>query len=237
MEQIYIVEDNELIREGVKEYLEVNGYAVESFYNLSELHEAVTYKKPDVLIIDVMLPDGNGFQYAKKLREKSQVPIVFLTAKEQESDRILGFEVGGDDYIVKPFSNKELLMRIKVQLKRSKPSRQKIDTKEVEKYKLEQHLLSIDKKARKAFINENIVTLTASEWKLLVFLSRHWGQAISREMLLGECLGYLHGGSERTVDTHIANLRSQLGKSNWIGTVRSFGYRFNGVPINEDHRE
>lgn len=117
--RVFIVEDNELIRDAVKEYFEVSGYEVAAFENLEHARDAFKHQSPDIVILDVMLPDGNGFQFAKEIRREKKVPILFLTAKEQESDRIMGFEVGGDDYVVKPFSNKELLLRVKALLRRS----------------------------------------------------------------------------------------------------------------------
>lgn len=231
-----MVEDNELIRDGVKEYFEVSGYEMRAFSNISQTREALQYLQPDAIILDIMLPDGNGFVFAKELRRTYDIPIVFLTAKEEVSDRIMGFEVGGDDYVVKPFSNKELLLRIEAVLRRTGKMNQD-DDYTTSRWKLGSHTLIIDNSAHKVYVDERELHLTTSEWKLLVFLSRRSNQAISRDMLLGECLGYMYSGSERTVDTHIANLRNNLGANGWIETIRGFGYRFGGELLREDTLE
>lgn len=226
--RVFIVEDNELIREAVKEYFEVSGYEVAAFENLADTRDAFKHQSPDIVILDIMLPDGNGFQFAKEIRREIDVPILFLTAKEQESDRIMGFEVGGDDYVVKPFSNKELLLRVKALLRRSYSEEVKPDRGEVTNWKRGSETLTIDTRSRKVFLNSVELHLTSTEWNLLIFLAERPDRAVSRDTLLGECLGYLYSGSERTVDTHIANLRKQLGNEEWIETIRGFGYRFAG---------
>jgi len=119
MAEIIIVEDNDAIREAVGSYLRLDGHGVREFGRVQGVLEAVKMKNPDLLILDVMLPDGDGFQLAKRIRERSQVPMLFLTARTSESDRITGFEVGGDDYVVKPFSPKELALRVRSILRRT----------------------------------------------------------------------------------------------------------------------
>jgi two-component system phosphate regulon response regulator PhoB len=226
--RVFVVEDNELIREAVQEYFEVSGYEVAAFETLSQTRDALVHQTPDVIILDVMLPDGNGFRFAKEIRQSKDVPILFLTAKEQESDRIMGFEVGGDDYVVKPFSNKELLLRVKALLRRTSSDGNGEEKADIKEWNIGTEHLLIDMRSRKVFLNSQELHLTSTEWKLLVFLAERPEQAVSRDTLLGECLGYLYSGSERTVDTHIANLRNQLGKGVWIETIRGFGYRFAG---------
>jgi len=226
--KVFVVEDNDLIRDAVKEYFEVSGYEVAAFDNIEHVRDALKHQSPDVVILDVMLPDGNGFLFAKEMRKETDVPILFLTAKEQESDRIMGFEVGGDDYVVKPFSNKELLLRVKALLRRSSSKDSEVDNSRITNWELGSDLLTIDSRSRKVFLNSSELHLTSTEWKLLIFLAERPDQAVSRDALLGECLGYLYSGSERTVDTHIANLRNQLGRGEWIETIRGFGYRFAG---------
>lgn len=232
--RIFIVEDNELIRDAVKEYFEVSGYEVAAFENIAQTRDALRHQSPDIIILDVMLPDGNGFQFAKEIRREKSVPILFLTAKEQESDRIMGFEVGGDDYVVKPFSNKELLLRVKALLRRSQSMNTESHANKILHWRIGSDVLTIDTGSRKVLLNSDELHLTATEWKLLIFLAERPDMAVSRDRLLGECLGYLYSGSERTVDTHIANLRNQLGKEEWIETIRGFGYRFSGEAEPED---
>jgi DNA-binding response OmpR family regulator len=228
MEKIIVVEDNEAIREAVTSYLRLDNYDVYEFGKVSGVLEAVKMKNPSLMILDVMLPDGNGFQLAKKIRSISDVPIIFLTAKTSESDRITGFEIGGDDYMVKPFSPKELTLRVKSILKRSvKKDRGK---EHAGVWKLGDDVLTIDSFAHRARVNNRELNLTTAEWKILWALARSPGIVYSRDRLLGECLDYMAEGSERTIDTHVKNLRAKLGSSKWIETVRGWGYRFSGKP-------
>jgi len=239
MEKVYVVEDNTLVRKGIEEYFEISGFEVDSFETIADTREAFTKSLPDVLILDVMLPDGNGFQFAKELRVKySQIPIIFLTAKEEESDRIMGFEVGGDDYVVKPFSNKELLLRVKALLRRASNTEFSDSEKDSSiKLSLDSHYLIIDQLSRKAYLDDCELHFTATEWNILIFLAERANQAISRDVLLEDCLGYLYSGSERTIDTHIASIRAILGPGDWIETIRGFGYRCAAIPVTKDHEE
>ena len=207
MARIFLIEDNESIREAVTSYLKLENHEVIEFDRIQGVIDAISFKKPDLLILDVMLPDGNGFQLAKQIREdkgKEHIPILFLTARTTESDRITGFEVGGDDYVIKPFSPRELSLRVKAILRRNQ---------------------------RSAAVIDKEITLTTAEWNILDYLSSHAGMVINRERLLGECLEYTVEGSERTIDTHIKNLRAKLKSADWIETVRGFGYRFSGEPL------
>jgi len=228
MEKIIVIEDNESIREAVASYLRLDNYEVYEFGRLQGVLEAVKMKNPDLIILDVMLPDGNGFQLAKKIRSISDVPIVFLTAKTSESDRITGFEIGGDDYVVKPFSPKELTLRVKSILKRS--SKKEREKKHTGIWKLGNDVLSMDDLTHRTLVNEIEIALTAAEWKILWTLAGSPGIVFSRDRLLGECLDYMAEGSERTIDTHIKNIRIKLGSAIWIETVRGWGYRFSGKP-------
>ena len=226
MEKIIVIEDNETIREAVASYLRLDNYEVYEFGRLKGVLEAVKMKNPDLIILDVMLPDGNGFQLAKRIRSISDVPIVFLTAKTSESDRITGFEIGGDDYVVKPFSPKELTLRVKSILKRS--SKKEREKKHTGIWKLGNDVLSMDDLTHRTLVNEREIALTAAEWKILYTLAGSPGIVFSRDRLLGECLDYMAEGSERTIDTHIKNIRIKLGTAVWIETVRGWGYRFSG---------
>ncbi|MCK5093997.1 MAG: response regulator transcription factor, partial [Spirochaetes bacterium] len=187
---------------------------------------AIKMKSPDLIILDVMLPDGDGFQFARRIRIHSDVPILFLTARTSESDRITGFEVGGDDYVVKPFSPKELTLRVNSILKRAK--KEAPGKKEVGVWKLEEKVLKMDRVSHRAYIGDREINLTAGEWEILWLIAATPGMVFTRDRLLGECLDYMAEGSERTIDTHIKNLRSKLGDAGWIETVRGYGYRFSG---------
>lgn len=227
---IFLVEDNTLIREAVSGYLKLENHEIVEFPTAEGVEESVEKIKPDLLILDVMLPDGNGFLLAKSIRSFSSVPLIFLTAKDSESDRILGFELGADDYICKPFSAKELVLRVQALLKRVSIT-EKNENNSFKgpsgKWNLNNDVLILDTKKHFIKLNGADIELTGAEWKILVFLAENFGQVISREQILSQCFNYFFEGSERTVDTHMANLRGKLG-SGWISTVRGFGYKFMG---------
>ena len=229
MAKIFLVEDNENLREAVSSYLKLDDHEVTEFDRTRGVLEALETKRSDLLILDVMLPDGDGFQLARQIRKKHQMPILFLTAKSSESDRITGFEIGGDDYVVKPFSPKELTLRVKAILRRSRSEVPSEKQRGVWLYK--DHVLELDGTTHRAKADGTVLNLTAAEWKILDYLSSHPGIVVGRNRLMGESLDYLMPeGSERTIDTHIKNLRAKLGEHGWIETVRGFGYRFSGEP-------
>ncbi len=230
---ILLVEDNAFIREALAGYLQLDEHRVIEFGETRGVMEVIQRGIVDLVILDVMLPDGNGFNLAKSIREVSQIPMVFLTAKDSESDRITGFELGADDYIVKPFSSKELALRIQALLKRC--SRQQAEqTSPRHCWRLGDQTLELDKETHRLTVNRQELYLTSAEWKILQYLAEHENVVVSRERILSECLNYFFEGSERTIDTHIANLRSKLGNAEWIGTVRGFGYRFNGCRLSAE---
>ena len=225
---IFVVEDNESLREAIAAYLMLDDHTVVEFSGVAGVADAVKARNPDLLVLDVMLPDGDGFQLAKRIRSATEVPILFLTARTSESDRITGFELGGDDYVVKPFSAKELVLRINAILRRS----QKVvpeHLQNIRSFVLKDAVMKIDESTHQTTIDELQISLTATEWKLLQQLSSRAGYVVTRENLMESALDYLiPEGSERTIDTHIKNLRVKLGKEQWIETVRGFGYRFAG---------
>lgn len=224
---ILLVEDNPLITEAVSGYLQVEGYQTLTFGKVAGVLDVIKRGTVDLAILDIMLPDGNGFVLAKEIRKISTLPIIFLTAKDSESDRILGFETGADDYVCKPFSTKELVLRVQALLRRT-GTKQETESGNKQSWKLGKDTLDIDSEKHSLFVNGKETYLTSAEWKILLYLSDTPTQVISREKILSECLNYYFEGSERTIDTHIANLRTKLGQGDWIGTVRGFGYRFNG---------
>ncbi|WP_296013104.1 response regulator transcription factor [uncultured Treponema sp.] len=224
---VIIVEDNSLIRDAVSGYLKLDGYKTLEFGGVSGVLDAVKRETADLAILDVMLPDGSGFALAKEIRATSDIPLIFLTAKDSESDRILGFELGADDYICKPFSAKELVLRVHALLRRSGKTDSGKSTASGE-WKSGNSTVIIDEAKHSVSVDGNAAELTSTEWKILLYLASNAGQVVSREQLLGECLNYFFEGSERTIDTHMANLRSKIGQQ-WISTVRGFGYRFSGI--------
>ncbi len=225
MFNIFVIEDNEVIRESIVSYLKLEGYNVSEFGGIAGVLEKALAVKPDLIILDVMLPDGNGFLLAKQIRHERDIPLIFLTARVSESDRITGLEIGAEDYIVKPFSPRELVLRIKTILKRIGKTEQANLSKI---FQLADTKLVIDQQKHNVTVAGLIINLTAAEWKILLYLSENAGNVISREQLLAACLDYFIDGVERTIDTHIKNIRAKLGKLNWIETVRAYGYRFIG---------
>lgn len=184
--------------------------------------ERVTAELPDMVILDLMLPEMSGTEVCKLLRKQEStaaIPIIMVTAKGEEIDRVVGFEVGADDYLVKPFSSRELLLRIKAILRRTTP-----DMKSEKNLQLGS--LSIDQSRHRVTVDEVEITLTSTEYKLLMVLAERPGRVQSRERLLQDVWGYSSDADTRTVDTHITRLRSKLGEAGeMIRTVRGYGYK------------
>lgn len=224
--RIVIVEDNQNVREATSGYLRLEGFEVEEFEEIRSARKSITAKAPDLIILDVMLPDGDGFLFAKQLKAERDVPIIFLTARDQESDRITGLELGADDYVVKPFSSKELVLRVKAVLRRTSVPDNSVANL---KYVLDSSVLEISEEIHRIKLDKEVLNLTAAEWNILIFLAKKSPQVFSRGQLLEYCLDSIAEGSERTVDTHVKNIRHKLTGAGWIETVRGFGYRFNGV--------
>jgi len=228
MAHIFVVEDNESIREAVTGYLQLADHEVSGFGDLTSARASLEERRPDLILLDVMLPDGDGFIFAKELLSTQSIPLIFMSARESESDRITGFEIGADDYIVKPFSPKELVLRVAAVLKRTSGPALRISR---HSWILDGHTLTTDEDSHKATLDDEILKLTAAEWKILLYLSSNGGAVVTREQILDRCLEYSFEGYDRTVDTHIKNLRSKLGLPTWIETVRGYGYRFAGETV------
>lgn len=224
--KIVIIEDNQNVREAAAGYLRLEGFEVDEYGELSRARKAVAASKPDLIVLDVMLPDGDGFVYAKQLKAERDIPIIFLTARDQESDRITGLELGADDYVVKPFSSKELVLRVKAVLRRTAAPE---PSAAAQSYVLDGSVLEISEEVHRITLNGTALNLTAAEWNILLFLAAKSPQVFNRIQLLEYCLDSIAEGSERTVDTHIKNIRQKLDGAPWIETVRGFGYRFTGV--------
>ena len=227
MKTIYITEDHEVIREGVRQYLTLSGFDAAGFETIAETEEAIRKKVPDLLILDVMLPDGDGFTFAKRLYETYRnFHIFFCTAKIEESDRILGFELGCDDYIQKPFSPKELVLRIEALFRRLDGNMgEDLESTDFEK---DGNTLTFDRRGHRILMNGEEVPITASEWKIIAFLIENDQNLVTRTRIMEECFNYHYDSYDRLVDTHVKNIRMKLGASEWIETVRGYGYKFIG---------
>ncbi len=220
--KVFLIEDDEDIALVVKEALKSQGFEVEHFLRALEFFRAVERKTPDLVIIDVMLPDFDGFRIANFLKNRPdllEVPVIFLTARVSEEDKLKGFELGADDYITKPFSIKELIARVNAVLRRA--------GKRKEGKVFSVGSLEVDTEKVKVVLDGREIKLTPSEFKMLKFLLENYGRPVSRQRLIEMVWGYEHDAGDRTVDVHIKHLRDKLGEyGRCIRTVRGFGYKF-----------
>lgn len=219
MTRILIVDDEENIREVVREYAQLNEYDTDEASDGFEAIEKVKNNSYDCIILDVMMPRLDGFSACREIRKIAEVPIIILSARTEEYDKLFGFELGVDDYVSKPFSPKELMARVKVILERGK----KHSGQNVLKF----DGLVIDVQGRSVTVDGEKAALTPKEIDLLLYLAQNPNIALSREKLLGEVWNFNYFGDYRTVDTHIKMLRRNLGKyRDHIVTVRGMGYKF-----------
>jgi len=222
---ILVVDDEENIVSVVKAYLEREGYKVFTAYNGSEAIELFSQEVIHFVILDLMLPDLSGEEVCKKIRIKSQVPILMLTAKAVEYDRIYGLDIGADDYMVKPFSPKELVARVRAILRR-------IGTDNIKANILDfaDGNLVIDLNKMEIKKQGKLVDLTGTEYKILSLLTQNTGKIFTREELVVKILGYDYEGYDRTIDTHMKNIRHKIEDENnkYILTVYGVGYKFTG---------
>ena len=221
---IYIVEDEPDIRETLAYNLSQEGFKVSEFSDAESCLNKIQKKKPDLLLLDLMLPGMSGLDLCKEIRADinlKNLAIIMLTAKGEEVDRIIGFELGADDYVTKPFSVRELILRVKVILKKQTES---VESDEL----IEFGPIKLNLDAHEVLINNDEIVLTALEFKLLEHLIRRRGRVQTRDQLLSDVWGYSSEVTTRTVDTHIKRLREKLGTvGDYIQTVRGIGYRLN----------
>jgi len=221
--KILVVDDEKRIVDLVKIYLEREGFSVDEAFDGQQALDKISSSSYDLIILDLMLPIVDGWTVCKDIRQKYDTPIIMLTARGEEFDKVLGFELGADDYVVKPFSPRELTARVKALLRR-------IVSKEDEESEiLAFPELMIDPISRVVKVNNKEVALTPKEFDLLYFLAKNKGKVFSREKLLKEVWGYDFYGSLRTIDTHIKQLREKLGRSkaaSYISTIWGIGYKF-----------
>lgn len=227
MKRILIVDDEEMIVRTVKAYLDQEGFKTYTEYDGEKALRAFEEKEPDLIILDLMLPKLSGIEVTKKIRATSTVPIIMLTAKAEEADRVVGLELGADDYVVKPFSPRELVARVRAVLRR-------IEGETGAAERVVSGDLEIDLRMREVKVAGSAVELTPTEFDLLAYLAHHPGQVFTRLQLLREVQGYTYDAFARTIDTHVKNLRRKIEENprepHYIITVHGVGYRFTREP-------
>ena len=226
--KILIIEDEPDIRKNLEYNLSREGYSVLTAASIAEAEQLISSNNLSLILLDLMLPDGSGLDLCKKMKSDPDVqnlPIIILTAKDDEVDKVVGFELGADDYVTKPFSVRELILRIKAVLKRGD---NKKDIVEIDRQFGD---LKIDIDSHEVYVDGDLVNLTALEFKLLIQLVDRRGRVQSREQLLSDVWGYSAEVTTRTVDTHIKRLREKLGSmGKYVQTIRGVGYKFSRSP-------
>lgn len=236
--KLLVVEDEMTLQEALAYNLGRQGYEVLTAGNGRAALELARREQPDLIVLDVMLPGLDGFEVCRLLRKEMNVPILMLTARDDEVDKVVGLEMGADDYLTKPFSMRELLARVKAQLRRVRLVREEMAA-EQEGERLEERPSSytfdnlvIDQARREVRLDAQVVRMKPKEYDLLIFLARNRGIALSRDLILERVWDWSHDGSSRTVDVHIRWLREKIepdpAHARRIVTVRGIGYRFEG---------
>lgn len=220
--KILLIDDEPSIHKVVSAYLKAEGYEFQSAMDGPTGLAAARSFNPDIIILDVMLPGMDGIELLANLRRETNFYVIMLTARAEETDKIVGLSVGADDYMTKPFSPRELIARIKATLRRLQSPPQNANEPEM----LNFAHLRIDLGERRVWMGERLVELTAIEFDLLVALAQHHRMVLSREQLLEKAWGYDFFGDTRVVDVHIGHIRQKLGDDNLIETIRGVGYRF-----------
>ena len=227
MSKLLIVDDEINIRAVVREYAEFEEYEVEEAENGMEAVEKCRQNDYDLIIMDVMMPKLDGYSASKEIKKHKNIPIIMLSARGEEYDKLFGFEIGADDYVVKPFSPKELMARVKAVLMRSKASAPASAPSDNKRERLVFEGLEIDMAGREVYVDGKKASMTPKEYDLLFYLVRNKGLALTRDKLLESVWGYDFFGDDRTVDTHIKMLRNSLGEyRKFIVTLRGMGYKF-----------
>ena len=227
---ILVVEDEPDINKTVSYNIANEGLKPLSALNLTEAESYISSNNISLIILDLMLPDGSGLDFCKKLKSSnaySDIPIIIVTAKDDEVDKVVGFELGADDYVTKPFSVRELMLRIKAILKRNSKDMTQNTSSKIETF----GILSINEDSHEVFINDDEIILTALEFKLLKHLLDRRGRVQTRDQLLSDVWGYSAHITTRTVDTHVKRLREKMGAmGKHVPTIRGVGYRFSRNP-------
>ncbi len=224
MTRLVLVDDDANLRHTLGYALRQEGFEVFAAEDGERGLDAFHQNKPDVVVLDVMLPRIDGFEVCRRIRRESEVPILMLTARDTELDKVVGLELGADDYLAKPFSTRELIARVRALLRRTR----KTDAPAAER--LEMDALVLDAAKHRVTLDGEEIALKPKEFELLAFFMGHPGQVFGREQLLASVWGYDFGGDSRTVDTHVKTLRDKLADDaehpRWIETIRGVGYRF-----------
>jgi len=234
VESILVVEDEPSLQETLAYNLKKEGYTVEAVGDGREALDLARNLKPDLIVLDLMLPGLDGFEVTRILRKEMTTPILMLTARDDEIDRVVGLEVGADDYLTKPFSMRELVARVKAQLRRARLIREELANQPTEtlQEKLTFGNLVVNQTRREVTLDGEPLQLKPKEYELLLFLAEHKGQMLSREFVLDRVWGWDYIGDSRTIDVHVRWLRQKIepepAKPERIITVRGGGYRFEG---------
>jgi len=219
-QSVLVVEDESSIASFVALYLKNAGYAVRTAATGSEALAQFQASAPGLIVLDLMLPDIDGIEVCRRIRKSSDVPILMLTARDEDVDKIIGLEVGADDYLTKPFNPRELVARVKSILRRASPERRQVESKQ-----LRHGQLVVDAGRREVRVGEEEVQLAPKEFDLLWELLDHRGLVLTRDQLLERVWGYTFAGDTRTVDVHVRQLRRKLGDASPIVTVWGVGYK------------
>jgi two-component system alkaline phosphatase synthesis response regulator PhoP len=222
---VLVVDDDQKIVDLLSLYLKKEGYSVLTATDGRTALECARRQHPDLIVLDLLLPEVDGLNVCQILREESHVPIIMLTARSSDEDKLLGLELGADDYLTKPFSPRELVARVRAVLRRTAPAESPSED-------LHFHDLVISTGRHEVSVGDQVVNLTPTEFRLLEALARDPGRVFSRAELLDRVFGYDYAGVDRTVDVHVMNLRRKIepdpSKPRYIGTVAGVGYRFEG---------
>jgi len=230
---ILVVDDESNIVELNRMYLENAGYRVITARTGAEALTRIENEHPDLVVLDLMLPGTDGWTVCREVRRRSQVPIIMLTARTEDIDRILGLELGADDYVTKPYNPRELVARVRAVLRRTHPSNEQKETSTI----LRLGNVTLDPERRIVLVGDEPITLRMKEFDLLHYLMENPGVVLTRERLLSHVWGYDFAGETRTVDVHIAALRRELRNSNiTLETVWGLGYKLTGPPLSEERQ-
>ncbi len=224
MAKILIVDDEEMIRNVIKEYADFNNYETDEAADGMEAVNKCLVNDYDLIIMDIMMPKLDGYTACKQIKRDKDIPVIMLSARGEEYDKLYGFELGVDDYVVKPFSPRELFARVAAVLARGNRS-----SEEKQETVLKSDGIEVNTESRTVSVDGEKVELTLKEYEILVYMMQNRNIALSRDRLLSDIWGYEFYGDDRTIDTHIKNLRSRLGPyRDKISTVRGIGYKFEG---------